>query len=1222
MGFFDKIFGTHSQREIKRITPLVDKIEALRPDMQALSDEDFPARTAEFKERLAAGQTLDDILVEAFALCREAARRVLDMEPFRVQLIGGIILHQGRIAEMRTGEGKTLVATMPAYLNALEGKGVHVVTVNDYLAKRDAEWMGQIYQFLGLTVGVVLNSMTSAERQEAYGCDITYVTNNELGFDYLRDNMAIYKRQLVLRGLHFAIIDEVDSILIDEARTPLIISGQSGKSTKIYEACDILAKQMKRGEDMDDLSKIDAIMGIEQEETGDFIVNEKDKVVNLTAEGVSKVERFFHIENLADAENLEIQHCIILALRANNLMHLDHDYIVKDDQVLIVDEFTGRVMPGRRYSDGLHQAIEAKEHVKVKQESRTLATITFQNFFNKFDKKCGMAGTALTEEREFRDIYGMDVIEIPTNMPIQRVDLQDAVYKTKKEKYRAVVRAVKEAHDKGQPVLVGTITIQVSEELSKMLSREGIPHNVLNAKFHEQEAEIVAQAGVHGAVTIATNMAGRGTDIKLDDESRALGGLKIVGTERHESRRIDNQLRGRSGRQGDPGESRFYISLEDDLMRLFGAERMIDMFNTLQIPEDEELSHKMLTNTIENAQKKIESNNFGIRKNLLDYDQVMNEQREIIYKERRQVLDGESMRDSIFSMIYDIVDNAVNTSIGEDADPQEWDLAELNQLLLPVIPLQVITPERISAASRDGLKQELKEEAARLYESKEAEFPEPEAIREAERVILLKVVDRKWMNHIDDMEQLRQGIRLQSFAQHDPLVEYKIMGYDMFNEMTANIMQDTVRTLFHIRVEQKVEREEVAKVTGTNKDDTVQMKPKERAEKNVPSKFAAYDFRKGMIYMIQLDQMKLELQQYEAPMEEVRDSLDLDYKKQRIEELQRESEAPDFWMNADKANQKMKQLKDLQTTVEDADGLVNSYEEIMMMIEMGNEEEDESVVEEVRADLDAFEAKIEEMRLATLLTGEYDDSNAIISLNAGAGGTESCDWCSMLYRMYTKWADKKGFTIDVMNYVDGDEAGIKSVDFQINGTNAYGYLKSERGVHRLVRISPFNAQGKRQTSFVSCDVMPDIEKDIDIVINPDDIRIDTYRSSGAGGQHINKTSSAIRITHFPTGVVVTCQNERSQFQNKDKAMQMLKAKLYMLKKEEEEAKLAGIRGEVKDIAWGSQIRSYVLQPYTMVKDTRTQEETSNAAGVLNGDLDRFINAYLKMQAGKAERHEN
>ena len=829
----DMLFGTHSQRELKRIEPLVKKIEELRPQMQELSDEQLRGKTDEFKKRLAEGETLDDLLPEAYAAVREGARRSLGMEPFRVQLIGGIILHQGRIAEMRTGEGKTLVATMPAYLNALEGRGVHVVTVNDYLAKRDAEWMGQVYQFMGLTVGVVLNSMSSEERQQAYGCDITYVTNNELGFDYLRDNMAIYKKNLVLRELHYAIIDEVDSVLIDEARTPLIISGQSGKSTKIYEACDILAKQMKRGEDMEDLSKIDAIMGVEREETGDFIVNEKDKVVNLTAEGVSKVEKFFHIPNLADPENLEIQHCIILALRANNLMHRDHDYIVKDDQVLIVDEFTGRVMPGRRYSDGLHQAIEAKENVKVKKESKTLATITFQNFFNKFDKKCGMTGTALTEEREFREIYGMDVIEIPTNKPVIRVDHQDAVYKTKKEKYKAVVEAVKEAHEKGQPVLVGTITIQVSEDVSKMLRREGIQHNVLNAKFHEMEAEIVAQAGQHGAVTIATNMAGRGTDIKLDEEAKAAGGLKIIGTERHESRRIDNQLRGRSGRQGDPGESRFYISLEDDLMRLFGSDRMIAMFNALKIPEGEEISHKSLTKAVEGAQKKIEANNFGIRKNLLDYDQVMNEQREIIYKERRQVLDGESMRDSIFSMIYDIVDNAVNTSIGEDADPQEWDLAELNQLLLPVIPLQVITPERISAASRDGLKQELKEEAARLYESKEAEFPEPEAIREAERVILLKVVDRKWMNHIDDMEQLRQGIRLQSFAQHDPLVEYKIMGYDMFNEMTANIMQDTVRTLFHIRVEQKVEREEVAKVTGTNKDDTVQMKPKERAEKKI-----------------------------------------------------------------------------------------------------------------------------------------------------------------------------------------------------------------------------------------------------------------------------------------------------------------------------------------------------------------------------------------------------
>ena len=833
MGFFDKIFGTHSQREIKRITPLVDKIEALRPDMQALSDEDFPARTAEFKERLAAGQTLDDILVEAFALCREAARRVLDMEPFRVQLIGGIILHQGRIAEMRTGEGKTLVATMPAYLNALEGKGVHVVTVNDYLAKRDAEWMGQIYQFLGLTVGVVLNSMTSAERQEAYGCDITYVTNNELGFDYLRDNMAIYKRQLVLRGLHFAIIDEVDSILIDEARTPLIISGQSGKSTKIYEACDILAKQMKRGEDMDDLSKIDAIMGIEQEETGDFIVNEKDKVVNLTAEGVSKVERFFHIENLADAENLEIQHCIILALRANNLMHLDHDYIVKDDQVLIVDEFTGRVMPGRRYSDGLHQAIEAKEHVKVKRESKTLATITFQNFFNKFDKKCGMTGTALTEEREFREIYGMDVIEIPTNRPVIRFDDQDAVYKTKKEKFRAVVNSVKEAYQKGQPVLVGTITIQVSEEVSRMLKKEGIPHNVLNAKFHEMEAEIVAEAGRHGAVTIATNMAGRGTDIKLDEEARAAGGLKIIGTERHESRRIDNQLRGRSGRQGDPGESRFYISLEDDLMRLFGSDRMTAMFNALNIPEDQEITHKSLSKAIEGAQKKIENNNFGIRKNLLDYDQVMNEQREIIYAQRREVLDGKSMRDSVFNMITDFVDGTVDTCISDDIDSDDWNLTELNELLLPTIPLQIVNRGRIRERTRDGLKQQLKEEAVALYESKEAEFPEPEAVRELERVVILKVVDRKWMDHIDDMEQLRQSIGLQAYGQHDPLVEYKMAGYDMFNEMTRNIMEETIRVLFHVKVEQKVEREEVAKATGTNKDDTAVKQPKRRSDKKI-----------------------------------------------------------------------------------------------------------------------------------------------------------------------------------------------------------------------------------------------------------------------------------------------------------------------------------------------------------------------------------------------------
>ncbi len=832
-GLFEKIFGTHSERELKRIYPIVDKIESLRPQMQALSDEELRGKTEEFKKRLGEGETLDDILPEAYAAVREGAKRALGMEPFRVQLIGGVILHQGRIAEMRTGEGKTLVATLPTYLNALEGKGVHVVTVNDYLANRDAEWMGQVYRFMGLTVGVVLNSMKPEERRQAYASDITYVTNNELGFDYLRDNMAIYEKQLVLRGLHFAIIDEVDSILIDEARTPLIISGQSGKSTKIYEACDILAKQMKRGEDMEDLSKIDAIMGVEREETGDFIVNEKDKIVTLTADGVAKVEKFFHIENLAGPENLEIQHCIILALRANNLMHKDHDYIVRDDEVLIVDEFTGRVMPGRRYSDGLHQAIEAKEHVKVKKESKTLATITFQNFFNKFDKKCGMTGTALTEEHEFREIYGMDVIEIPTNRPVLRVDLQDAVYKTKREKFKAVVDAVKEAHEKGQPVLVGTITIQVSEELSKMLRREGIPHNVLNAKYHELEAEIVAQAGQHGAVTIATNMAGRGTDIKLDDEPKAVGGLKIIGTERHESRRIDNQLRGRSGRQGDPGESRFYISLEDDLMRLFGSERMIAMFEALKIPEGEEISHSSLTKAVEGAQKKIETNNFGIRKNLLDYDEVMNEQREIMYKQRREVLDGENMRDSVLKMITDTVENAVDTCIGDDQESDEWNFTELNELLLPTVPFEVITPERVKNLTKEGLKQQLKEEALELYESKEAEFPDEETIRELERVVILKVVDRKWMDHIDDMDQLRQSIGLQALGQHNPLVEYKIAGFDMFNEMTQNIMEEVVRVLMHIKVEQKVEREEVAKVTGTNKDDTALKKPVQKAAKKI-----------------------------------------------------------------------------------------------------------------------------------------------------------------------------------------------------------------------------------------------------------------------------------------------------------------------------------------------------------------------------------------------------
>ena len=833
MSVIEKIFGTHSSRELKRIEPLVDKIEALRPTMQALSDEELRGKTEEYKKRLTEGETLDDLLPEAYATVREAAKRVLNMEHYRVQLIGGIILHQGRIAEMRTGEGKTLVSTLPAYLNALEGKGVHVVTVNDYLAKRDAEWMGQVHEFLGLKVGVVLNSMTSEERQEAYKCDITYVTNNELGFDYLRDNMVIYKEQLVLRGLHYAIIDEVDSVLIDEARTPLIISGQSGKSTALYEMCDLLARQMKRGDDVQELTKMDAIMGVVQEETGDFVVNEKDKIINLTAAGMEKVERFFHIDNFADPENLEIQHNIILALRAHNLMFRDKDYVVKDDQVLIVDEFTGRIMPGRRYSDGLHQAIEAKEHVKVKRESKTLASITFQNFFNLFDKKCGMTGTALTEETEFREIYGMDVVVIPTNRPVIRKDLQDAVYKTKREKLNAIVNAVEEAHATGQPVLVGTITIEASEELSRMLTKRGIQHKVLNAKFHELEAEIVADAGVHGAVTIATNMAGRGTDIKLDDEARAAGGLKIIGTERHESRRIDNQLRGRSGRQGDPGESKFYISLEDDLMRLFGSERLISMFNTLGIPEGQEIEHKALTNAIESAQKKIESNNYGIRKNLLEYDRVMSEQREIIYEERLRVLNGESMRDVIYKMITDITENCVDICINDDADISDWDFNELNTLLIPTIPLQPLTPERVKKPKKNSLKQQLKEEAVKLYEAKEAEFPEPEAIRELERVVLLKVIDRKWMDHIDDMEQLRQGVGLQAYGQRDPLVEYKMSGYEMFDEMTQNIREETVRLLFHIRIEQKVEREQQAKITGTNKDDSLPKGPVKRENAKV-----------------------------------------------------------------------------------------------------------------------------------------------------------------------------------------------------------------------------------------------------------------------------------------------------------------------------------------------------------------------------------------------------
>ncbi|MGN0327908.1 MAG: preprotein translocase subunit SecA [Lachnospira sp.] len=833
MGLAQKIFGTHSQHELKRIYPIADKVESYREEYAKLSDEELKGKTKEFKERLAKGETLDQLLPEAYATVREAGKRVLGMEHYRVQIIGGIILHQGRIAEMRTGEGKTLVCTLPAYLNALTEEGVLVITVNDYLAKRDAEWMGQIHQFLGLTVGVVLHDMKDDERRDAYACDITYVTNNELGFDYLRDNMAIYKEQLVLRNLKYCIIDEVDSVLIDEARTPLIISGQSGKSTKLYELCDILARQLVRGEYKGEMTKMQIMMQEELEEDGDFIVNEKDKVVNLTEQGVHKVEQFFHIDNYADIENLEIQHNVNLALRAHNLMFRDKDYVVKDDEVLIVDEFTGRIMPGRRYSDGLHQAIEAKEHVKVKRESKTLATITFQNFFNKFEKKAGMTGTAITEEKEFRGIYNMDVVEVPTNKPVIRVDHEDAVYKTMKGKFNAVVNEVVEAHEKGQPVLVGTITIETSELLSEMLRKKGIPHNVLNAKFHEKEAEIVAEAGKHGAVTIATNMAGRGTDIKLDDEAREAGGLKIIGTERHESRRIDNQLRGRAGRQGDPGESRFYISLEDNLMRLFAQERLMNTFNRLGVGEDDRIEHKFLSSAIETAQKKIETNNYGIRSHLLEYDQVMNEQREIMYAERKRVLNGESMRNSIMKMITDFVESVVNRCIGEDKAADEWDYNEINELLLPTIPVERVKQDP-KIKNKNELIHDLKEKAVKLYEDKEALFPEAETIREIERVILLKVIDRKWMDHIDDMDQLKQGIGLQAYGQKDPVVQYKMMGYEMFDDMTKAITEDTVRLLMHIQVEEKVEREQVAKVTGTNKDEGASVKgPVKRVEKKV-----------------------------------------------------------------------------------------------------------------------------------------------------------------------------------------------------------------------------------------------------------------------------------------------------------------------------------------------------------------------------------------------------
>ncbi|HHW66397.1 MAG: preprotein translocase subunit SecA [Epulopiscium sp.] len=834
-GLLEKIFGTHSERELKRIEGLVNEIEALGPQMESLSDAELRAKTDEFKKRLEEGQTLDDILPEAYAVVREAAYRVLGMRHFRVQLIGGIILHQGRIAEMKTGEGKTLVATLPAYLNALEGKGVHVVTVNDYLAKRDAEWMGKVHEFLGLSVGVILHDMDAEERRRAYNCDITYATNNELGFDYLRDNMVLYKEEMVQRDLHYAIIDEVDSVLIDEARTPLIISGSSSKSTHLYKAADVFVRRLQKGRVLTDESALNNLMRQEIQEEGDFVVDEKAKTVTLTEEGVKKAEQYFGLANLADPENMEIQHHINIALKAHHIMHLDKDYVIKDGEIVIVDEFTGRMMPGRRYSDGLHQAIEAKENVQVQRESKTLATITFQNFFNKYHKKCGMTGTALTEENEFREIYGMDVIVIPTNKPVIRIDHPDVVYKTQKAKFNAVVNEIEESYKKGQPVLVGTITIDTSEMLSQMLKKRGIKHQVLNAKYHEKEAEIVALAGQKGAVTIATNMAGRGTDIKLGEGVKELGGLKIIGTERHESRRIDNQLRGRSGRQGDPGESRFYISLEDDLMRLFGSDRISKLVETMGMPEDEPIEHKMLTKAIESAQKKVEGNNFSIRKHLLEYDRVMNDQREIIYSERRKVLEGDNLRDNIIKMVKEIIESSVDMYTGESPHADDWDIVGLREHLTKIMPIQgiEITKEEREDITKEALKEKIIDKALKLYEQKEQEIGE-EQMREIERVILLRVIDQKWMDHIDNMDQMRQGIGLRAYGQRDPLVEYQFAGYDMFEEMSANIQEDTVRALYHVKIAYKPERERVAEPTSTNRGEESSVKtPYKRKEEKV-----------------------------------------------------------------------------------------------------------------------------------------------------------------------------------------------------------------------------------------------------------------------------------------------------------------------------------------------------------------------------------------------------
>ncbi|ENJ9654927.1 preprotein translocase subunit SecA [Clostridium botulinum] len=806
MGILNKIFGTYSERELRRVNPIVNKIESLDEKMQSLKDEDFKLKTEEFKSRLEKGEKLDDILPEAFALVREAAHRTIGLKHYKEQLIGGVVLHQGRIGEMKTGEGKTLVATLPAYINALTGKGVHIVTVNDYLAKRDRDLMAPVYEFLGLKVGVILHNLNNEERQEAYGSDITYGTNSEFGFDYLRDNMVVYKEERVQRKLNFAIVDEVDSILIDEARTPLIISGQGEKSTEFYKVADYFTKSLIAEKD--------------------FTIDEKANSAMLTDEGVNKAENFFKVDNYADAENMEIQHHVVQALKANYLMKKDKDYMIKDGEILIVDEFTGRAMEGRRYSDGLHQAIEAKEGVRVERESKTLATITYQNYFRMYNKLSGMTGTAQTEENEFREIYGLDVIVIPTHEPIARIDNADVVYKTEKGKFKAIVNEIVERYKKGQPMLVGTVSIEKSEMLSSMLKKKGVPHQVLNAKYHEKEADIISHAGEYGMVTIATNMAGRGTDIKLTKEAEEAGGLMIIGTERHESRRIDNQLRGRSGRQGDPGESRFFVSLEDDLMRIFGSERMQGIVDKLGLGEDEAIESKMVSSAIESAQKKVEGNNFDIRKTLLQYDDVINKQREIIYKQRSEVLEGEDLKDQIGDMIRDVIYTAVNSHISGVEEEFETELQNLVNYLEDIcLPKGVVNVKEISNLSDEEIKEKLLKAIENIYSHKEKEIGE-EQIREIERVILLRVVDTKWMDHIDDMDHLKQGIGLRAYRQQDPVQAYQFEGSEMFEEMIYNIKVDTVRYLFHVEVEKAPEREKVAKETSTNYDeDSVKKQP-------------------------------------------------------------------------------------------------------------------------------------------------------------------------------------------------------------------------------------------------------------------------------------------------------------------------------------------------------------------------------------------------------------